>query len=96
MSDDFRHHRAGRDRIVLVPYPVPVAGPEHKQRGKPGPYPRQGKEAWQPRTLPPTKAQKVANFLDSMNRSDQAARDHMTECRRISKELQRTREQVEA
>ena len=89
---DGRHHKVSRDpdvRIVNVPYPVPVGGPQHIQRPPPGAYPRNGKEAWRPAQRPPSKAEKLARFVDSMSRNDAAARDHMAECRRLSWERQR-------
>lgn len=96
-DDDRRHHRVSRDpdvRIVLVPYPVPEAGPQHIQRGKPGQYKRDQPEHWRPAQRPPTRAQKAARFIDALQRSDQAAREFMDDMRRISAERQR--EQVEA
>jgi hypothetical protein len=89
---DARHHHAPRDRVQIVFVPIEIGSPKQATHPKPPAYPRQGKEAWQPRTRPPSRAEKVANFLDSMNRNDQAAREFMDECRRISAE--RRREQV--
>ena len=97
---DARHHRVSRDpdvRVVLVPYPVYEGGsPKQKYMPPPGRYPRDHREPWRPAQRPPSKAERVARFLDSMTRNDQAARDHMAEARRISAERQRARCEVEA
>jgi hypothetical protein len=84
---DARHHRAHaggpETRIVFVE--VPVAGSPKSVKGvKPGQYPRNAPTHWQPRTRPPSKAQRIVNFLDSIARSDAAAREFMQERREAS------------
>jgi hypothetical protein len=103
MSDDFRHHRVSRDpdvRIVLVPVPVPEAGsPKQKHLTRPGPYPVNQRQPWQPQQDIPrrlTKSEKMVRFLDGIARNDEAARDHMANARRISAELRQAREQARA
>jgi hypothetical protein len=96
---DFRHHRAGRDGPVVVFVPVPVAGPEHIQRGKPGPYPKQGRDAWRPATLPPrrmTKSEKTVDLMRNIVKQDQDVRAYLDDMRRISAEMRQAREQVNA
>lgn len=96
MSDDFRHHRAGRDRIIIVPVPYEAGSPKQKFMPPPGEYKRDQPEHWRPAQRPPSKAQKVRNLLDGITRSDQAAREFMDAARRASWEQRKAREQVEA
>jgi hypothetical protein len=72
---DGRHHRASRDvQIILVP--VPVAGTVKNTRYvHPPHYPRQGRSPWRPRTKPPTKAERVARFLDQCRRQEESVRE---------------------
>jgi hypothetical protein len=79
---DGRHHKANRDvQIVLVP--VPVAGsPQPLKWAKPGRYPVQHREAWRPRTKPPSKTEATKRLLDAIIRNDEAARAFMAEARR--------------
>jgi hypothetical protein len=84
MSDTYRHHRAhagGPDtRIVFIE--VPVAGsPKTLREVKPGSYPVNPPTHWQPRTRPPSKAEVLRRFLDSINRNDAAAREYMKQAR---------------
>jgi hypothetical protein len=71
---DGRHHRASRDvQIVLVP--VPVAGSHQPLKwAKPGRYPVQHREAWRPRTKPPSKADDTKRLLDAIIENEAAAR----------------------
>jgi hypothetical protein len=65
-------------RVQVIFVETPAAGsPKVVRDTKPGPYPRNAREHWQPRTRPPTRSEKFARFLDSMNRNEQAARDMM-------------------
>ena len=70
-----RHHHAVQ--IVLVP--VPVGGsPQPLKWAKPSEYPVQHREAWRPRTKPPSKAEALRRLLDGINRNDAAARSMLT------------------
>ena len=86
MSDARRHH-AARTEYIFVP--IEIGSPKERDRQRPGQYKRNQPEHWRPAQRPPSKAEKVASFLDGMRRSDQAARDFMAEARRISAERQR-------
>ena len=88
---DARHHRAGRDGpvVIFVPVPFESGSPKQKYQPPPGQYKRNQPEHWQPRTRPPTKSEKVANFLDGIARNGAAARDHMDFYRRLSAEKRR-------
>ena len=91
MSDTtYRHHRAHaggpETRIVFVE--VPVAGSPKSVKGvKPGSYPHQRREAWRPRTKPPTKAERTVNFLRRIAEQESAVRDFMQQAREASRHV---------
>jgi hypothetical protein len=74
---DHRHHRASRDVQVII-VPVPCGGsPEPLHRGKPGPYPRQEREAWRPPRSIPSKqrqAERVVKLMRELAKREADAR----------------------
>ena len=80
---DGRHHYAHREIIFIE---VPTAGsPKEGRRGKPGPYPRQGHEAWKPQRDIPMKrgkAEALRRLLEQMNRQDNEVGAFMADARR--------------
>ena len=78
MVMDGRHHHARRDLVlVAVPVSFDAGSPKEAHRQRPPRYPRNSREPWRPRTKPPSKAERLARFLDAINRQDQTVRDHM-------------------
>lgn len=73
-----RHHHASRDGPVVVLVPIPVGGsPKSVREMKPN-YPRQERlPHWRPATRPPSKAERLARFLDTMRRQDEIVREFM-------------------
>jgi hypothetical protein len=68
-------------QIVLVPVPVPVpaaGAPKEAHRQPPPAYPRNSREAWRPPTRPPSKAERLGRFLDSINQQEAALREMLT------------------
>jgi hypothetical protein len=74
MTDAYRHHHASRE-IILVPVAYEVGTPRETHRVKPGRYPRDRREAWRPATRPPSKAERVARWLDQWKRQEEAIRE---------------------
>lgn len=76
MSGAYRHHHASRDGPVVVLVPIPVGGsPKEANRQRPAPYQRNPREHWRPATRPPSKAERLARFLDTMRRQDEIVRE---------------------
>jgi hypothetical protein len=96
--DDYRHHRASREIIIVpVPYAVPapvVEAPEPLEIGSPKigrimrpRYPAQPDRPapWKPAQHPPrriSKAERLARFLDAIARQDNEIKAYMAEARR--------------
>jgi hypothetical protein len=80
----YRHHRAHaggpETRIVFVE--VPVAGVDFGRQAKPPAYKRNQPGHWQPRTKPPTKAERTIRFLDAITRQEAEVRAWMDSLRR--------------
>lgn len=71
MSNNFRHHVA-HPAVIFV---LPEAGsPKSARTVKPNQYKHDQREAWRPRTKPPSEPEKLVRFLDNVHRNDQAAR----------------------
>ena len=71
---DGRHHHAMR--VVLVP--IPVGGsPETFGQVKPPAYPHQRREYWRPRTRPPSKVERVIEFMRRVQKQDNEVRAFM-------------------
>ena len=69
-TEDARHHHA----VQVIFVGMPSAGsPVPFRKTRPGPYPKQAHQPWKPRTKPPCKAERLARFLDSIRRNDEAA-----------------------
>ena len=78
MSGAYRPHHASRDGPVVVLVPIPVGGsPKEANRQRPAPYQRNPREHWRPATKPPSKAERLARFLDTMRRQDEIVREFM-------------------
>lgn len=76
-SDSYRRHVATRREIVFIE--VPVAGsPQEGRRLRPGPYKRNQLEPWKPATRPPSKAERIARWLDQCRRQQEAVREMLT------------------
>lgn len=57
--DDYRHHRV---QVIFVETPV-AGSPKVVRSTKPGNYPRNPPTHWQPRTRPPSKAERSVQLL---------------------------------
>jgi hypothetical protein len=68
-----------RVQVVLVPVPIEAGSPKVARDMKPGPYPQQRREHWQPRTSPPVnrKAEGLQRLLDEFQRQDRVVREMM-------------------
>jgi hypothetical protein len=81
MVENFRHHRASRDVQVTI-VPVPCGGsPAPLHRGKPSPYPRQGRSYWRPQTRPPWKqrqAERIVKIMRELAEREADARSMLT------------------
>jgi hypothetical protein len=76
MSDHYRHHHASRE-IILVPVPYEVGTPRETHRVHPPRYPHDRREPWRPATRPPSKAERVARWLDQWKRQEEIIREFM-------------------
>lgn len=66
-------------QVQVVIVEVPSAGtPEPQRSTKPGPYKRNSHEAWRPATRPPSKAERLGRFLDSINQQEAELRKMLT------------------
>jgi hypothetical protein len=74
MTEYARHHRASRE-IIIVPVPYEIGSPKHGREVKPRNYPHQRREAWRPATRPPSKAERIARWLDGVRRQEEAVRE---------------------
>ena len=72
---DGRHHRAGRE-IVLVP--VVIGSPEPFPHRPPPKYPHRQREAWRPAHAIPSKASATVRLLRQIAENDAAARSMLT------------------
>jgi hypothetical protein len=70
--ENYRHHKA---QIIFIP--VEAGSPKEAHRQRPAPYQRNVLEPWKPRTRPPSKAERLARFIDAMRRQDQMVREMM-------------------
>jgi hypothetical protein len=87
MTDRYRHHVATRREIIIVP--VPVAGPDFGRRGKPPAYRHDQHQPWKPQrdipvTRPPTKAQRMSEFMRRVQQQTEDAREFMRQARQAS------------
>jgi hypothetical protein len=73
MPSDYRHHHAAHPAVVLV-----IGSPEPQRHVKPGPYKRDQRQPWRPRTKPPNKVESLKRLLDGFRRQDEAVRAFMT------------------
>jgi hypothetical protein len=68
--------RASHPTIIFVE--VEAGSPKSIRETKPSPYPVNRREAWKPAQRPPGKAERLANYLDFVRHSDEAARAMLT------------------
>jgi len=68
--------------IVEVPVETPAAGsPKSARTVKPGQYPVNKREAWHPRTKPPSKAERVGNFIHAISRQSADIHEFLRQAR---------------
>jgi hypothetical protein len=79
MGDSYRHHHASRDGPIVVLVPIPFGGgsPKPVDPRRPPAYPHQKRDHWQPRTKPPTKAERVIEFMRRVQKQDNEVRAFM-------------------
>jgi hypothetical protein len=88
MTDDRRHHVATRREIIFVE--VPVAGTvKETHRAKPPAYRHSQHQPWRPAhdipvTRPPTKAQRLGEFMRRVQQQTEDAREVMRHAREVS------------
>jgi hypothetical protein len=79
--DEFRHLHAVR--VIFVETPV-AGSPKVARTAKPGQYPRNAPTHWQPRTKPPSRAERTARFLRNVVGQESAVREFMRSAREES------------
>ncbi len=61
--------------IIFIPVEVPAAGsPKTLREVKPGPYRRNPHEPWRPQTKPPSKAERLIEFMRRVQKQDAEVR----------------------
>jgi hypothetical protein len=78
-ENNFRHHHAGRDRIIFVP--IEIGSPKSVRGVKPGPYPQQGRQPWRPATRPPSKAERSVQLLRRICEQESDVYEYMRRAR---------------
>jgi hypothetical protein len=74
MIADYRHHAAARREIIFVT--IPVAGTVREtHRVKPPAYKHSQHQPWRPATRPPTKAQRMSEFMRRVQQQSEAVRE---------------------
>jgi hypothetical protein len=71
MTEYYRSHTATRP-VILV-----IGSPEPQRHGKPPRYPHQTRQPWRPATRPPTKAERVIEFIRRVQKQDNEVRAFM-------------------
>ena len=62
---------------MLVPIPFEGGSPKPVDARRPPAYPHQKRDHWQPRTKPPTKAERVIEFMRRVQKQDNEVRAFM-------------------
>jgi hypothetical protein len=83
MPDSYRRHVATRREIIFVPYEVGTV--KNTRYVHPPHYPQQDRSPWRPATRPPTKAERLIEFLRRVQKQTEDARSMLRPDARLLK-----------